>query len=371
HGGFGITYIGWDTRLKLRVAIKEYLPSSLATREPASGLVTAYGIDTRELFEYGLQKYKEEARALAKFNEHPGIVSVLNFIAANGTGYIVMSYMDGITLKDFLARRGGRITFDEALGIAMPIMDSLREVHAANMLHRDISPDNIFLTSENRIKVLDFGAARYATSERSQNLSVILKPGYAPEEQYRTNGKQGPWTDVYALAATVYRAIAGTAPPDSPDRLERDEIGWPSLMGAAIPREAEAALMKALAVRAADRFPDIGSFQRAISIQRVERLQQSGGSPLGWIAATIILTLAVLATAAGWVHTGQAGKDAGQRLRTVQIENDGLRQTIAHDRSVDDTLTQKYSGRQAGITNLRFRNEVSSSPIGGYASVFN
>jgi serine/threonine protein kinase len=147
----------------------------------------------------------------------------------------------------------------------MPVMDALREVHKAGILHRDISPDNIYLTRSGLVKVLDFGAARYALSDRSQNLSVILKTGYAPEEQFRSKGKQGPWTDVYGVGATLYRAITGKIPPSAPDRLEQDEIERPILTGASIDEQAENALMKALAVRAADRYQSMEDFQSAIT----------------------------------------------------------------------------------------------------------
>jgi serine/threonine protein kinase len=144
--------------------------------------------------------------------EHPGIISVTNYFPANGTAYFVMEYLEGSTLKEYLAQHGGRLSFNRALALITPVMDALRELHRANVLHRDISPDNIYITESGQIKLLDFGAARQALSDRSQRLSVILKVGYAPEEQYRSAGKQGPWTDVYAVGATFYHLITGQLP---------------------------------------------------------------------------------------------------------------------------------------------------------------
>jgi serine/threonine protein kinase len=270
HGGFAITYLAWDLNLARKLAVKEFLPSGIATRAAGSTSVVTYSGQAKTDFEYGLEKFLEEARVLARFQNHPGIISVLNFFRANGTAYLVMEYLEGTTLKDYLAANGDKIPFDTAVKLMMPVMDALREVHKTAILHRDISPDNIYVTTGGLIKVLDFGAARYALSDRSQNLSVILKTGYAPEEQFRSKGKQGPWTDVYAVGATIYRAITGNIPPPAPDRLDQDEIERPSLLGVSIDGRAENALLKALAVRAPDRYQSMEDFQEALALSPVE-----------------------------------------------------------------------------------------------------
>ena len=264
HGGFGITYLAWDDNLQLRLAIKEYLPRDCATRAPDGTSLAIYSGPAGEQFAYGLDRFLEEARALAHFDQHPGIVTVKNFFRAHGTGYCVMDYVDGITLRDYLEQQpGGRISFDAALKLLMPVMDALRAVHKEGLLHRDIAPDNIYLTQDGRIKLLDFGAARFAAGEHSKSLSIILKPGYAPEEQYRSKGKQGPWTDIYGLAATFYRAITGSAPPEALDRTEEDELLPPSQQGIAIQPHQEAVLLKALAIKAPLRYQSISEFQQA------------------------------------------------------------------------------------------------------------
>ena len=264
HGGFGITYLAWDENLHLRLAIKEYLPRDAASRAPDGISVAVYSGPAGEQFRYGLDRFLDEARTLARFDQHPGIVTVKNFFRAHGTGYCVMEYVDGITLRDYLEQQpGGRISFDAALKLLMPVMDALRAVHKEGLLHRDIAPDNIYLTQDGRIKLLDFGAARFAAGEHSKSLSVILKPGYAPEEQYRTKGQQGPWTDVYGLAATLYRAITGQTPPEALDRLDHEELLAPTQLGVAMDAEQEAVLLKALAIKARERYQNMAELQQA------------------------------------------------------------------------------------------------------------
>ena len=264
HGGFGITYLAWDDNLHLRLAIKEYLPRDCVSRGPDGVSLAVYSGPAGDQFAYGLERFLEEARTLAHFDQHPGIVTVKNFFRAHGTGYCVMDYVAGITLRQYLDQQpGGRISVEAALKLLMPVVDALRAVHKEGLLHRDLAPDNIYLTQDGRIKLLDFGAARFAAGEHSQSLSIILKPGYAPEEQYRTKGKQGPWTDVYGLAATCYRAITGQVPPESLDRLDNDDLVPPSRLGIAITPGQEATLLQALAVKAGQRFQGMAELQQA------------------------------------------------------------------------------------------------------------
>ena len=263
HGGFGITYLAWDNLLHRRLAIKEYMPRDFATRNATNSTISVFAGEAGENFAYGLERFLDEARTLAKFQQHAGIVSVLNVFYSNSTGYMVMEYVEGRTLKDYLMEKGN-LSWELTLQLFMPIMDALREVHKSGILHRDISPDNIYLCNDNRVKLLDFGAARYALGGHSQSLSVVVKPGYAPEEQYRAKGKQGTWTDVYSVAASMYRCIAGVVPPDALDRLDEDELISPSDLGIPMPEKSEAALMSALAIKANDRTQNIEAFQQPI-----------------------------------------------------------------------------------------------------------
>ncbi len=264
HGGFGITYLAWDIGLATKLAVKEYMPSGVAGRATGETKVLAYSEASKQEFEWGLERFLEEARTLKKFSKYPGIVSVDTIFRENGTAYLVMEHLDGWTFEEFLRKRGGKVSVETALRILLPLIDALGPVHAEGILHRDISPDNIYLTRAGKVKLIDFGAARNALGQKSRNLSIILKEGYAPEEQYRATGVQGPWTDVYATAATFYHALTGRIPQPALDRLAEDRVEPPSALGIAIDAPVEAALMKALAVRAADRFQSMEDFKTAL-----------------------------------------------------------------------------------------------------------
>lgn len=269
QGGFGITYLGCDLKLNKKLAIKEYFPVQISTRAQDHLTVSPISIKNQHDMEYGLGKFADEAKALSHFKDHPGVVSMLDFLYANDTAYIVMAYVDGRDLKEYLNQHGGKISFEAALKILYLVMAALEDVHRAGIVHRDISPDNIYVEKNGAVKILDFGATRYAMGEQSRSLSIVLKPGYAPEEQYRGKGRQGAWTDIYALGATFYRSITGRVPPDALDRLIEDELVPPSSLGIAIPANSEAALMKALALKAEDRFQTVAGFRQAMMPQRV------------------------------------------------------------------------------------------------------
>ncbi len=264
QGGFGVTYLARDMRLERPVAVKEYLPAEQCSRLTDRVTIRSHTGEKAEQFQHGLEGFLKEAHALAQFEGHANIVSVTDSAEANGTAYLVMSYIEGVSLKQYLAEQGGRLAWRTAVETMMPVMDALRETHSQGLLHRDISPGNIMITRRGQVKVIDFGAARYAIGEHSKSLSMVLKPGYAPEEQYRTRGKQGPWTDVYAAATTLYQCITGQVPPSAPDRLAEDELAWPSSFCGDLPHAVEAVVLKGMAVRAADRYQSIEEFQQAL-----------------------------------------------------------------------------------------------------------
>jgi serine/threonine protein kinase len=255
RGGFGITYLGWDTRLRRKRAIKEYFPRGVATRGRDETRMTVVSGQS-ELLSDGIEKFLTEAQLLARFENHPCIVSPRDFFEENGTAYLVMECLVGETLAHYVQRNGGKIPYGRAMQYLEPVIQALSTLHAAGILHRDVSPENIFLTVEHQPKLLDFGAARQRAPGQSGEMTVILRENYAPPEQYTKAGRQGPWTDVYALGATLYKSITGQHPPRSVDRLMSDALQPPSELGAAIPVRCERALMAAMALRHDER-PDI------------------------------------------------------------------------------------------------------------------
>jgi serine/threonine protein kinase len=267
-GGFGITYLAFDTGLETRVAIKEYLPRDLAGRDGGRSTVKAHSREDGELFRFGLEEFIGEARTLAKF-DHLHLVRVRHVFEENGTAYMVMDYYEGLTLAEYLHRKG-RVAEKTALDILMPILDGLREVHEKGFIHRDIKPQNIYLTNQGRPILLDFGAARLAMAERSRSLSVVLTPGYAPFEQYQRRGEQGPWTDVYACAAVLYQMVTGEAPPEATERVDEDGLQPPRALAPDLSQEVAKTLMKGLAMTVRDRYKSIYELQDALFKPKVE-----------------------------------------------------------------------------------------------------
>jgi len=258
-GGFGVTYIGWDESLNRKVAIKEYFPSSLSTRIPGQTAISAFSGEKQQIFNHGKERFVEEARLLMRFTGEEGIVSVYNVLEANGTVYMVMEYVEGITLKQNI-EQFGTIPEKQLLGFIVPMLLSLKYVHNAGFTHRDISPDNIMCQPDGNVKLLDFGAARYSVMEESKSLSVIVKQGFTPIEQYQSHGKQGPWTDLYAIGATMYKALTGITPDEALERMAKETLKKPSQCGAEVSENTENAIMAALNIRAEHRPQDVDEF---------------------------------------------------------------------------------------------------------------
>ena len=346
EGGFGITYGGYDLNMETRIAIKEYFPVELVTRDTtrrstgkgggASGgqvsgsastsgggsdRVVSLSGEKSKTYQQGLKKYVDEARNVSQFSGIPGIVSVKDFFYENDTAYIVMEYIEGVSLKEYLKQKGGKVSEEEALAVMRPVLEALEKVHAAGIVHRDISPDNIMLTFTEEakaedagvgagpagangpvsgwnagqsgqagrnaqtasgshsspvsmappiygniaaVRLIDFGAARMTAKNDQKSLTIILKHGYAPEEQYRSHGEQGPWTDVYALCAVFYRMLTGKVPEPAMDRLFSDGLKRPEELGSKVSPAVSEAIMRGLAVKKEDRIRSVRELMDAL-----------------------------------------------------------------------------------------------------------
>lgn len=244
QGGFGITYIAVEPDSGKRVAVKECFPVQCATRgtngicvEPKPGMAAQ--------LQGALNSFLDEARLLAKQTALKSVVQVEDFFSTNGTAYLVMEYLDGVTLSDKMQAEG-RLPAQQLLSMLRPLMGDIGMLHASGIIHRDISPDNIMWMPDGSLKLLDFGCAR--SMEDGKSMSILLKHGFAPVEQYQTRG-QGPWTDIYSLCATIYYCITGSLPTSAVERLEGDALKPPTELGADLTPKQEAALLWGMAVQ--------------------------------------------------------------------------------------------------------------------------
>ena len=273
QGGFGITYVGLDINLNKKVAIKEYLPTSLAaralreTQQVSKHSVIPWKTVQESAFHRGLDSFLEEARKLAEF-QHENIVSVLNYFEENKTGYIVMEYLEGQDFSSFLRANGGSISPESALKILFPILDALKEIHSKELYHKDISATNIRITKNNKPVLIDFGAAKYIASEVSHSLDKVYKPGYSPIEQMTGTKRIGPWTDIYACGALFYLMVTGTLPASALARFEKDELK-PLLEFDffLISKQISDTIAQALSVKIEDRFQSVEEFEEALKKQ--------------------------------------------------------------------------------------------------------
>ena len=278
YGGYTVTYLGMDAEHNRKVFVKEYLPSDFSTRAEGETEVTIFSGDALEQFEQGLTTFLNEAnRRLTERdreligNAVEGIAKVYDCVAENDTGYVISEYVEGETLQQILDD-GKVFSAEEAKAFIVKILTGLCQVHPLDIIHCDISPETIVVTAEGEIKLMDFGATRYVTTANSKSLAIILKQGYAPEEQYRSRGVRGPWTDVYALGAVMYRMITGKVPVESVDRALFDELKTPTQLGISIPQNIENAMMNALNVYQKDRTPSAQVFLEELNSAQVKRI---------------------------------------------------------------------------------------------------
>ena len=264
QGGFGITYIGWDIALERKVAIKEYYPKGQVSRNPGSRRLTWYHDEQAQLARKdGMEMFLKEARKMSRVDDIPGVVRVRELFQENDTAYIVMDFVEGETLKARL-NQSGPMSWDQAKEIFHPAIRAMEQVHKAGLIHRDLSPDNLMLTKDGQVFILDLGAAKDLNVNQGASSMQVAKGGFSPYEQYTQRGGSGPWTDVYAMAATIYFTLTGKIPPIAIDRAEDDTISWDLPNLNTLPRPALEALKQAMVVSAKKRTQSMEELERGL-----------------------------------------------------------------------------------------------------------
>lgn len=345
EGGFGITYLAYDKKLEARCAVKEYFPHELSVRNSAVANTISFADNGGE-YSAGLVRFRNEAEKLSKFYSIKSIVNVRDYIEENNTGYIIMNYVEGISLKEYLDTHNGKIEAGQFFSMIEPIIHALSNVQKEGIIHRDISPENIMVTEENRLVLIDFGSAR--EYEDNKSLSIILKHGYAPPEQYISTGKQGPWTDVYSVCATIYRAITGKAPDDSIDLMESgSKTQKPSKLGAKLSEKRETALMKGLELNYKERIQSCEELYSKFYIEDDGKIGTSSNKAFAAGAASV----AVLAVACAAVFFAVQQKNDGESIavpaESVSLEAEST--TITTTESITVTTTEAITETEVTV----------------------
>lgn len=369
-GGFGVLYRAWDRKLEHMVAIKEYYPAGMVTRIPGQKEVILYTGKKHDEYKNGLTRFLDEARNTARFSSNPNIVNVFDFFEENGTAYMVMEFLEGVSLKEYISRAGGRLPWQQAVEIGLRIIDALKDVHGAKILHRDLSPDNVFMCDDGKIKLLDFGAARFTGLDDEKTRTIVLKMGFAPPEQYRSKSQQGPYTDIYALGATLYRALTGQTPDESVNRQdsinhnEGDTLKPMSQFVEGIPDYLDNAVLRAMALEPTLRFQNVQQMADALQnkksyadlareIRRRKRRRAVG------IAASLVILAA--GAAAGLLYSRQQKliRDLDQVELSVWMPvKDGMDSSQTEQLFLDMSaeFLEHYPGVQLDITCISREN---------------
>lgn len=350
-GGFGIVYKAWDKKLENVIAVKEYYPSGLVNRLPGETKVILVASKREREFIYGKTRFLEEARNMAQFSSNKNIVNVYQFFEENNTAYIVMEFLAGRTLSELLQQQKTPLPYDYCINVASEVCAALKAIHEKNILHRDVSPDNIMICNDGMVKLFDFGAARFSAGVENR-VTVVVKPGFAPPEQYDKVNRQDARTDIYALGATLYYAMTGVKPEESTNRKIEDTLVEPASIDNSIPQNISTAIMRAMAVEQQYRFANVDEFEKAllnerkvISVQK-ERTRRRRHRAIG-----IVLSLLIIAGAMGaFLRTYNAEKDAvgladaNLKVWYIQVGTEEIDQAKENAlSSIIQTFTQEYS----------------------------
>lgn len=259
YGGFGITYKAYDTILSIVVAVKEFFPAGLVNRAEGEIRVGVFSGNKAEEYEKLKNRFIEEARNLALFAKEKDIVNVFDYFEANGTAYIIMEHVDSPIMKQVIKEKG-KLQEQQAVQYICAVLRAIQKIHNQGIIHKDVSPDNIFLISEDQIKIFDFGAAKLKNGNNEKNMSIVVKAGYAPPEQYRSNSRQDIRMDIYAAGAVLYQLLTGEKPAEALDRCEKDTLRSPQQLGITCSDSVNKAVMKAMALNPEERYGSAGEF---------------------------------------------------------------------------------------------------------------
>ncbi len=354
RGGFGITYAAWDETLGIKVAIKEFYPNGLVNRAPGTSEIIPLGGERKAFYEDRLRRFLAEARTMAKFTKEPSIVYVYGYIEENNTAYIVMEFMEGVRLSEYVTQyKHEQMPVDDAIEIMNEVGKALIAIHKEKIVHRDVAPDNIFICVGGKVKMYDFGASRLSSGEETLSMSVELKPGYAPPEQYRRKSRQGPRTDVYAFAATFYKLLTGKRPVESLDRMLEDTLEKPSVYNPEIPEWLDSVIMTGMAKNAEVRFGNISKFLEALNREKTVSLPEQRIKRRRWTRAVSVAVLALIISITGYMYFGMYSDISGEGVPDGKI-NVWVATETESDKNrymeFDTGFEKKFKGKELEIT---------------------
>ena len=390
QGGFGITYIGWDIPLERKVAVKEYYPSGQVSRSPGTRNLTWYTTEAAEQARRdGMRMFLKEARKMSRADGIPGVVRVLDLFQENVTAYIVMEFIEGVTLKAKL-QQTGPLPWEQVRELFLSVIQTMAQVHKAGLVHRDLSPDNIMLLPNGGVKILDLGAAKDLSINSGASSMQVAKSGFSPLEQYTQRGGSGPWTDVYSMAATIYYTLTGKLPPNAIDRLDKDTLSWENAALLALPPQALKALQKAMAVQAQNRIQSMDELGAGLSAQETHPSVTKNPEPkppeskstksapkdkrkpnkLVWIAAAAVVA-AVVGTLFGIGIVGKLikpsnnCKSAETLLDAGQIGASEARRIVSLSGNFDQTVALRSDGTVVAAGN----NTCGQCEVGDWQNI--
>lgn len=356
RGGFGITYKAFDQKKQCIVAIKEFFPRKMAFRNVGNSDSVQIIPGYEALYEQQQMKYMREAGVLLELYDLPGIVHVNNFFYANNTAYMAMDYIEGISLEEYLRQQGGCVSWQQMLNIMNPLLQSLETVHKRHILHRDISPDNILLTTKGEIFLVDFGAAgTYMEEGDDSATNLYVKYGYAAKEQFTVGAPQGNYTDIHAICVTMYRMVTGVKPPSARDRQQgHEKIKLPNRMNVVekIPKHIEKAIMKGLSLDGEDRQQTVGELYRQIYETDEERMNHRLQKTQNAII-TITLSLLIVCAIAGFilVQLRMVKNRQGTEPETqATTETEDMTEDMTEDENVNQQTGNGGNSGSQGIT---------------------